>query len=144
MSWLQARLNGIWKRGNKTWYQALAEALKKKPPHFLPLFHTFSISLDFFQVCKIALQISRLCVNPVNCLILIRQLSLIPNKRNIPGWGELMKLYVLSGPKETKHICLMLDPERFPYIVTWPSICLMHAEEVVGRWSWRSMAQRYY
>ena len=39
-------------------------------------------------------------------------------KRNIPGKGEPMKLYVSSGPKETKHICLMLDPERFPYIVT--------------------------
>ena len=74
---------------------------------------------------------------------LLRQPSLIPYKRNIPGWGEPMKLYVLSGPKETKRICLMLDPERFPYIVTWPSICLMHAEEVDGRWSWRSMAQRY-
>ena len=44
---------------------------------------------------------------------LLRQPSLIPYKRNIPGWSAPMKLYVLSGPKETKRICLMLDPERF-------------------------------
>ena len=49
---------------------------------------------------------------------LLRQSSLIQYKRNIPGTGELMKLYVSLGPKETKSICLMLDPGRFPYIVT--------------------------
>ena len=49
---------------------------------------------------------------------LLRQSSLIPYKRNIPGTGEVMKLYVSLGPKETKSICSMLDPERFPYIVT--------------------------
>ena len=53
-----------------------------------------------------------------------------------------MKLYVSPGPKQTKRTCWMLDPERLPYIVTWPVKGLMHAEEVDGRWSWRSMAQR--
>ena len=53
-----------------------------------------------------------------------------------------MKLYFSPGPKQTKRTCWMMDPERFPYIVTWPVKGLMHAEEVDGRWSWRSMAQR--
>ena len=53
-----------------------------------------------------------------------------------------MKLYVSSGPKQTKRTCWTTDPERFPYIVTWPVKGLMHAEEVDGRWSWRSMAER--
>ena len=53
-----------------------------------------------------------------------------------------MKLYVSPGPKQTKRTCWILDLERLPYIVTWPVKGLMHAEEVDGRWSWRSMAQR--
>ena len=53
-----------------------------------------------------------------------------------------MKLYVSPGPKQTKRTCWILDLEILPYIVTWPVKGLMHAEEVDGRWSWRSMAQR--
>ena len=59
-------------------------------------------------------------------------------------WLNLASLWhVWPGPKETQRICWMLGLQSFPYPVTWPRMVLMHAEEVDGRWSWRSMAQRY-
>ena len=65
-----------------------------------------------------------------------------------PGWGNYFRmrwtnevLLFLPGLKETRSTTL--DLQRFPYIVTWPVMGLTDAEEEDGRWSWRSMAQRY-
>ena len=45
-----------------------------------------------------------------------------------------MKLYVLSGPKETRRICLCWI-QKDSRILSHDQACLMHAEEVDGRWS---------
>ena len=62
LSWLRARLNGIWPIKKKFTYWALVVTLKKKTKKNQTFYHFSRLYLyfrDFFQGWKIALQISR-------------------------------------------------------------------------------------
>ena len=76
--------------------------------HILPFLHTSYVFLlwQIISVRKFSIAMAPL----------LRQPSLIPYKQNIPRTGEPVKLHVSLGPKKTKRIFLMLDPERFPRV----------------------------